>query len=221
MKNIFIAGLQRSGTNYTQSLINKNVDVNVFWGDFNFSEKDNAGILWKHNIQPLSTEIIEKYSIDGIILVIKNPYSWIESIVYRNHIDIIESFNNKFSIIEDLSGKIYRNTIKFNITNLARLYKSFYMNWLNYDSYLIRYEDLLSNKEFQLNKFSKAFGLNVNNRIIDIENVDESSDFKRDRIDKYINEELSHLGSDDIFKINNELGQDFFDIIGYKMKSPN
>jgi hypothetical protein len=228
MKNISIRGLQISGTNYIRQLIIKNIDVNIInthlyteldyqqiseylkngeTGDYNFD-------LWKHNLTPLSKDLIEKYKIDGFLLISKNPYSWLESIIYRNKIDLDITYNEKFKFFED--GV-------FRIDNLCKLYKDFYTNWINNDTYFIKYEDLLINKEKVLIEFVNKFNLTFKFKEIQEINqkVDASHQFKDSFIKKYINVELSHLQNEEIKLINEILGEDFFNKIGYEMKSPN
>jgi len=228
MKNISIRGLQRSGTNFIRQLINKNIDVNIInthlytkldyqkiskylkngeSGDYNFD-------LWKHNLTPLSTDLIEKYKIDGFLLISKNPYSWLESIIYRNKIDLDITYNEKYKFFE--YGV-------FRIDKLCNLYKDFYKNWINNDAYLIKYEDLLINKEKVLIEFANKFNLTFKLKEIQEldEKVDASREFKISLIKKYINVELSHLSNEQIVLINDSLGKDFFNIIGYEMKIPN
>lgn len=213
MKNIFIAGLQRSGTNYAQHLINKNVDVNVFWIPYETNNGDYS--LWKHNINPLTKELIDSNNIDGTILIIKNPYSWVESICFRNCMDIIDVYGDKYGLLQEGSEQ------KINIRNLIRFYKNFYINWLNTNAYLIKYEDLLSDKEYELNKFAIVFGVDINDNIEDVEPTPIVPYYSKDKVDKYLNVQLNYLSNDDIAIINQELGEIFFDIIRYEMKSPN
>jgi hypothetical protein len=233
MKNISIRGLQRSGTNYLKSLIDKNIIVNAFshsvLNDGTLEEFDYTLIsdylkndcvgkrpfdLWKHNINTLNSTLIQEYNIDGFILIIKNPYSWIESIVYRKTIDIVITYGDKYNLLEN--GEL-------SISNLINLYKDFYSNWLNAGAFLIKYEDLLLYKEFFLIEFAKKFNLSLKlNKIEDINFfVEQSSNFDYSLIDKYINVDLSYLNKIQIDTINRELGNDFFNKIGYKIKSPN
>ena len=215
MKKIFIAGLQRTGTNYTQSLINLNIDVNVWCDELTFEKEEDYGILWKHNVNPISDFIKQKYNIDGIILVIKNPYTWIESIVYRNYEDIIKYYNESYNLIEE------ENTVKFKINSLCRLYKDFYNNWMTQDVLLVKYTNLLSNREQVFFEFAKKFQCTIKPQMKEIEgNVPQSQNFDHSRIEKYKNFELSHLSNAEIEIINKELGEDFFNKIGYEMKSP-
>jgi hypothetical protein len=209
MKRIFIAGLQRSGTNYAECLLNYNIYVDVFWNKF--ENKDT--LLWKHKIIPLQDDVMEKYNISGILLVIKNPYSWIESICNRNSGDLILSYNYLYQ----LTNTDFELTT-FNIKNLIQLYKDFYTTWLSKDVFLLRYEDLLISKECVINEFIDKYNLKLRNVIQDYENpIPESLQFDEKIIEKYKNVELSFLKEDDISTINEVLGISFFNKIGYKM----
>lgn len=227
MKNILLKGLQRSGTNYFKQIIDKNINVNLFYTNLsteshyqnipkylkNVETGDYIFDLWKHNLTPLDSVLIEEYKIDGFVLIIKNPYSWIESIVYRTHIDLVETYNERYNVFED--GL-------FRIDNLSKLYKELYENWLN-KAYLIKYEDLLLNKKKVLIDFANEFNLKLKHE--KIENISEkvaaSHQFNDSFIKKYINVELSHLSIEQICLINETIGEDFFNKIGYELKSPN
>jgi hypothetical protein len=70
-----------------------------------------------------------------------------------------------------------------------------------------------------VNKFNLTFKFKEIQEIN--QKVDASHQFKDSFIKKYINVELSHLQNEEIKLINEILGEDFFNKIGYEMKSPN
>jgi hypothetical protein len=79
----------------------------------------------------------------------------------------------------------------------------------------------IANKEKVLIEFVNKFNLTFKfNEIQELdEKVDASREFKISLIKKYINVELSHLQNEEIKLINEILGEDFFNKIGYEMKA--
>lgn len=135
MKIIKIYGLQRSGTNYLSTLLQKNFDVEVWM---------NLG-GWKHgfiNKNPSKDEIFnntdyltklkykDEYIIDlfsnkqvNFLCIVKNPYNWLIS--YKKFLDLTKK--------------------KFELVNSVNLWNDIYLNYINNDITIIRYEDLLNN----------------------------------------------------------------------------
>jgi hypothetical protein len=63
---IFVAGMQRTGTNFTQELINLNFEsIKATW----------PNIWWKHDSQAITRDAIENNHVAGVVLVIKHPYT--------------------------------------------------------------------------------------------------------------------------------------------------
>jgi hypothetical protein len=122
MKHYYIFGLQRSGTNYIEQLIKEN-----FIG---LDMANVRGHAWKHSIDvpdDMTKNIVP-------IIVYKNKYTWIESIVFRTPID----FFKKQTMYLPSSD---------NIEAIAKTYKHWCQTWLNEYSdecIIIKYEDLLN-----------------------------------------------------------------------------
>ena len=115
---IFNNGLQRNGTNYTLSLLKLNTEYLCCNAIENYH---------KHN---LYKQI--KPDCDMVLTVVKNPYLWIESILFRNPVDIVKYHSD------------YKLDDKDNyLENLLSLYYDFYTGWMNANSFIVRYEDLL------------------------------------------------------------------------------
>lgn len=173
---IFVNGLQRSGTNFAHQIYQGSVQ----W----------CMPYWKHDPK---MEGIDP-PCDKVVCIIKNPYTWVESICFRNQVDIVQWFPSyRLRDQNDFLGPFNINLIR-----LVRLYKCFYTSWLNYDkTELVHYEDLLL-----LNK---------------IDRVPMSDDWDESRKAQYING-LAPLVPQKAKKIiTDQLGQKFFDKIGYEM----
>lgn len=64
-------GLQRSGTNFLEGLMYRYFEV--WW------RNGGSGLKWKHSLEMAPFEDDMFY-----LIIAKNPYSWVESIAYRN-----------------------------------------------------------------------------------------------------------------------------------------
>jgi hypothetical protein len=137
MDKFYIFGLQRSGTTFLEHIVSLNFNMRV-------ANTENS---WKHSI--VVPENLEDYC---KFWIVKNPYTWLESIVFRDPADLLvtaTSFN-----LQDRSNSAYIvGHDQVNLKNLCLLYNIYIKNWSNTDVIKVRYEDLL-NKE-TLDKFFK------------------------------------------------------------------
>ena len=175
---IFINGIQRSGTNFAASLI-ENCEQ-YCWP------------YWKHDfkIQSVDPEC------DKVICVIKNPYTWVESICFRDCVDIVNWFpSHHLAKGDDVLGPF-----NINITRLISVYKLFYISWMNYNkTELFHYEDLLNNKNIHLK-------------------VDQGHNWDPKRAKSYLKYEAPLVPQEAKNIITETLGKEFFQRIGYPMK---
>lgn len=209
---LFIAGLQRTGTNFAQEIINQNSRRHC---------AEWVGIWWKHCVEPIPDHVRKQHDIQGVILVIKNPYTWAESICHRFAADIAHAKYNRAWQIKAPGYRI--NSI--NLLNLLWMYKNFYQNWLSIDNVILQhYEDLLTDigrgQFFQ--KISNLTQIQENLKEILVPDQVPFSDHP-DRpigcIHNYITQEAPLLKFWDLYLINHVLDAAFFDQIGYTQKS--
>lgn len=121
-------GLQRSGTNYLQQLLEQNFRVQGL-----NTHKD----VWKHNVT-----IPQKYNASyPSILIVKHPYTWVESLCERNPVDWLKR-QKKFPASLDEKGMTFGKN-RFNVRQLAKTYAYFFSTWFSEVDFIIRYEDLL------------------------------------------------------------------------------
>ena len=197
MSSYFIFGLQRSGTNFLQTLIERNFDKTLL---------NNQKVSWKHSIEdPI------KYDKNLPTIVIhKNPYTWVESVCLRNKVDW-QKTQRKYPSEEATTPEFTIGPRKMNLTNLVLTYKEFHENWLyreDIPSYMfIKYEDLLIPEERVkiLERISEAFGWarKSNEWIIpQAGNVSQSRDYNTDREKYYIAGEPASLTREHIHEIN-------------------
>jgi hypothetical protein len=130
----YIWGIQRSGTNFLEKLLNLNYN----------GCKRNGGIsAWKHSIDDPAdgwSKALPNF------IIYKNPYTWIESISYRSTVDYIRT-QTLYPATEYIEEDLQLGPKKLNTINLAKTYRHFHSNWLDRDDLKlgmeIKYEDLL------------------------------------------------------------------------------
>lgn len=142
--------------------------------------------------------------VDRVLCVIKNPYMWIESICFRTPHDMTKAFYEYFldsvwvgtEDPEDFIGPYH-----LYLPRLCQVYKLFYTSWMNYHkTKLIHYEDLINSKTVAMH-------------------VPQSDNWDSDRAQQYVNYQPSYLSDKQIQQITDCLGEEFFNKIGYPIKS--
>jgi hypothetical protein len=175
---IFVNGIQRSGTNFVKKLYPGSIDY--------------IKPYYKHDpkMEGIDPEC------DKVLCVVKNPYTWVESICFRNEVDIVKWFPSY--ILRDAED--YLGPFNINLPRLLTVYKCFYTSWLNYEkTKLVRYEDVL-----------------VKNR--NVSDVPMSDNWDPVKIRSYLKYEAPLLPDKAKSVITKNLGQEFFDRIGYPTK---
>lgn len=147
-------GLQRSGTNLTQWMLEKhfkNVRVYSNAGGWKYAVPSNVlefpNLPFPNNRPP-----------DYHIITIKNPYSWFYSFKQYSLKKPPSLYN--FPIF---------NEIENNTTEIIKLWNDYtieYLDWVSYDSscMLVKYEDLVFSTDKVMNYIQQNFGLAKNNR---------------------------------------------------------
>lgn len=153
-----IVGIQRSGTFYTSSLIEKNFGLTQNNPD---SPKDGQA-TYKHSIKPFEMTC-------STFVIYKPIYHWLESIIFRQaqFARIIENtlkHDESRYVHATQEIRIGKDT---SLNKLVNLYRQFYENWVldasaNNRQYLfaIRYSDLLTetSRVETLKKIKRRFG---------------------------------------------------------------
>ena len=167
---------QRSGTNFVQYLLTENFQELV-------CEYLPEHYAWKH--EPSFEKVLEEYNrqlrirVDHLhIIVSKNPYKWVESII-RRPVDIVvrrpellnvEGIDKKY-VLKLNTDKQYQPlwyVEEINLLELINLYNEFYSNWSNIGNRM---------KHWGLVKYERL--LNQNDCIHFLKNVQETFKFKR------------------------------------------
>lgn len=132
-----VLGLQRSGTTFTQRIIDKNTDLDL---------DDTA---WKHSLPPIDIDAHK-------ILVTKHPYNWATSIVTRHRVDVLAKWDS-YGLLQP-GPSMWRD---INLQNLMHLWNRWNAAWIREDVHHIKYEDLLSQPFNAIKRFGIVSGVNV------------------------------------------------------------
>jgi len=131
-------GLQRSGTNYFEGLMYRHFEV--------WCRNRGSGPHWKHSLQ-MPEQITDEFM---YFVISKNPYTWIESIAFRNPMDYIERQRRYPVDDRNINTDLLAGKKQLNVVNMARTWNHFYRNWMeispNPRILVLRYEDLLDLK---------------------------------------------------------------------------
>jgi hypothetical protein len=226
MKNILHYGLQRSGTNFIETLLKKNFRIKI-WN----SNADRKHALQKHfRLYDDKTKIGDAdYSndqyftsfgeyeqaldidvkVDGIIIISKDPYAW-----YLSYLNWAEkcgwpSVNHHY--IEE--------------------YNHFYGKWYEFSQQderivFVRYTDFLVDGAAQLSKLQETFDLptrlltNLFGSKTSLSKVDQSSTFSEEKFKFYTEKEyLEQIGKEKLDVINDILDVPLIKSMGYQVES--
>lgn len=203
-------GLQRSGTNFLEGLMYRYFEV--------WCRNGGSGPKWKHSLE------MAPFEDDMFYLVIaKNPYSWVESISFRNSMDYIEK-QKMYPAGEPISADLMAGTNKINVVNAAKTWNHFYNNWKSFDNYekvyFIKYEDLLIEEKQKriLEEVHEKFGCECRNNPLSYKKPETSIlDRKQDtnKTEYYLSEKPKNLTDVQIRAISDHIDKDLFDFFGY------
>ena len=202
---IFINGLQRTGTNYVLKLFQQNLS------SIEFKEDTHHPYYHKHDLYNFKNPFTDKYP-NKILTIIKHPYSWIESICFRNCVDIKTFFSNyNLHNTQDHCG-----SFSINLKNLCKLYYDWYNTWLDVPQVnLIPYERLLAERDVRRN-IKRIF--NIYPKTIHIpQKVFMSDDWDNKRKELYKNYKTQYLNAKEKQIIKECLPKDFLKRIKYNL----
>jgi hypothetical protein len=186
-----IFGLQRSGTTFLEFLLKDN---------FHCELSNDAN--WKHSLTKIQTDHIT-------FNIYKNPYTWIESIVFRDPADILvvhpHLLETGYNIGHD----------KVNLANLAKLYNDYTLEWID-EQTLVKYESLIDPN--MLVEFVNKVPFGRKKRWVGLPKPGSlfmSEGFSDDTIPYYLEGKPTKLSGTDIDIINDNIDQSVFDKLGY------
>lgn len=208
-----VFGIQRSGTNFTETLLREHFQLNIVNADRNY--------IWKHshNIE------LSRFEPDHFhVYIIKYPYSWVESIrrkqvdIIKRHPEIKPDKETKIQLCKDIDlyklTKLYNDHALWWHSDAVKEHAKYI--YLQYES-LIRSDDALKTflKTFQstYNVHTKA---DIDKVVKHPQKVSQSDAWSEEKRDMYLRMTLPTLTWPEVDLINSALSDEFFEKTGYK-----
>lgn len=122
--------------------------------NFRASRVNKYPDTWKHSID-VPTSLVTSFP---VLVIHKNPYTWIESLCFRNRVDWCSKQKKYPCVPKGDEDAVMANGI--NIVNLAEAYRDFTHSWVEaQDNLVVRYEDLLieENRLVTLDRIRREF----------------------------------------------------------------
>ena len=211
----YVFGLQRSGTNFLETILNQNFMTTRMNGNA-------VNRCWKHSI-----DVPVKYNKDVTTFIIhKNPYTWVESIALRNTVDWLKT-QTTYPALEINDPRVVIGTKKkLDLINLCKTYRHFHETWLDKGHMVIKYEDMLipQNRTQIINNIHTDMGLTKKTGIKPPQwiipnkgQVSQSRDYTQDREQYYIKGKPKTLSDLQIATLNEVIGTDLILKMGYEV----
>lgn len=139
--NFYMFGLQRSGTNFIYDTIHGNFENML---QLNIVDHNVSSPTWKHLIEPRNEWVPNV----PVLFVYKNPYTWLESVAYRNSMDFWESHGQegRQSPIVPYYVDTNRKVMVYSFEHAVRMWCHAIHSWAidpPFPTFPIKYEDLL------------------------------------------------------------------------------
>lgn len=213
-KRCVILGIQRSGTNFAETVFKQNFsNIQIVHNDRTY--------IWKHsyNID------LDRFKDDVLhIYITKSPYCWIESIM-RKKVDILKR-NDWIKSDEKTPDRFKYNDI--DILKTAKLWND-HCEWFSREEVRqkikyekVQYEEIIQSKKRMfdfLKHCSDNHKLNSNFQTYQELNiptkVSQSEEWNQNKTDMYVNQRLKVLEWDQTEEINKRITQSVFDFTGY------
>ena len=225
----FQFGLQRTGTTFIDFMFRHNFQN---WKANDLIEPDPKNpppspdiLTWKHSIW------VPKHYRQGwpVILNYKNPYTWMESMIYRRGIANGGwgfTYSRNYPILgrrSDTYEKHKEDWLEYSDC-FVQVYRFWFNTWLDFYeknkdiTYIIKYEDLLyeDRREDVFNNAADKFGWDKPEEYFWYPHVGASEPIA-DRIDYYKKEEPERLEGKYIDLINEFFDKDLMDRLGYRV----
>lgn len=205
----YMWGLQRSGTNFLEQIVMKNLRGQ------RCNRQHNC---WKHSVD-------RPKDFDGSvisIMIYKNPYTWVESLCFRNSVDWVKR-QTKYPVLAGKNGDPLRaGPRQLNVASLAKTYRDWHITWTQTDipnRQIVVYEDLIDSTKRQevLNKLATTFKRTPNKWIIpERGKVSQSKDYNEQREKYYTSMVPKKLTKMQIDAITDIVTPKLLEKIGYK-----
>jgi hypothetical protein len=205
MFDYYIFGLQRSGTTFFERMLTNT---------FNAKWLNGAG-TWKHEL--LVPDVI-KENRHTTLVNFKNPYTWLESIIFRGNADLLMTAT-EYGLQADTGPGSVIGHDSINLANTAKLYAIYAERWLAVSAmscvHIVRYEDLLTQPgRDALAHILLGRGL-IDWQLPEPGSLFMSEDFTSDRIDYYLHNLPTKFNAEQIKIINENIPDEIFTRLGY------
>ena len=205
MFDYYIFGLQRSGTTFLERMLTNTFNAKWLNGDY----------TWKHEL--LVPDII-KENRHTTLVNFKNPYTWLESIIFRGNADLLMTATG-YGLQDDTGPGSVIGHDGINLTNVAKLYAVYAERWLAASTapcvHIVRYEDML--KQYGRDMLANALlkrGL-IDWQLPEPGSLFMSEDFTNDRVGYYLQESPSRFSPEQLRTINDNIPIEIFTALGY------
>lgn len=205
MSDAYVVGLQRTGTNYLQVLLEKKFSCNVV-NNF-FKHAYASEYLDSFSEKTISDEVRET----GLpcVVAVKNPVLWLESIVKRSPRDLDERRSNEIGLISD-KDQAY-----------ASIYRKFYSSWADMQDAsackIFRYEDILKGNYQLLADYVGVSEISADikeGEAFNIGVIPMSISFSEEDRNKYAHQKTS-ISKHRAQRFMNLVGKDLVEYLGY------
>ena len=199
-------GLQRSGTTFLDHLL-KNT--------FSASWLNGPG-TWKHSLE-VPEEI--KQTQETVLLIYKNPYTWTESVVFREPADMLVCFHD-YGLQDSTDAEALAGHESINLRRLAALYALHAERWLALadkpNVLLLRYEDIVTYQG--LERLRERLPVSRNRVIWQVPEPGSlfmSEGFQDSMIEYYLNQQPVRLTAQQVAIVNSSIPDNVFEKLGY------
>jgi hypothetical protein len=205
LSKFYIFGLQRSGTTFVENLITLNFNARVC----------NREGSWKHSLS-----IPNKLHDDLSIVVFKNPYTWLESIVFRDPADLLVTAKS-YKLTEHSNDSYVIGHDRVDLVQLSKLYNDYVSKWSETSFIKVRYEDLLEKDKLDEFLSSVPFDKRHDGDWIIPEpgSLFMSEGFSSNMYTYYIEKKPKYFTEDDLRVINTNIDHQVLHRIGYSISS--
>lgn len=199
-------GLQRSGTTFLDHLLKNTFSAGWL----------NGPGTWKHSLE-VPEEI--KQTQETVLLIYKNPYTWIESVVFRESADMLICFHD-YGLQDSTDAEALAGHDSVNLRRLAALYTLHAERWLRLadkpNVLLLQYEQIITaqGREALLSKLPISHA-QVTWSVPEPGSLFMSEGFQDSMISYYLDQKPVRLSQQQLAIVNASIPDSVFEKLGY------
>jgi len=211
-KHLKVFGVPRTGTTFVSTMVSVNFEFGVHLNHYGNKHERPMSLQemkeWieeREWLKPTYLSVLENTIYP--LIVIKNPYSWYQSILRfsNNNLLIVKSqylnYNNKYNIWKKFLDNPHKPFGK---------------------GFIVRYEDMLIDPESVFNRISKKINIKMKNKNLISggkffvpNKVHQSDEFTEERRQFYLSDGNFDLSEEEINRINKSIDWDIMSFYGY------